>query len=69
MAYKLALPPGLLGVHPIFHISILNKYHQDNFNVTLMDLVLLDQNLTFKEEVVTNFDRQIKKLGQKKLIG
>ncbi len=27
VAYELALPPGLSGVHPVFHILMLKKYH------------------------------------------
>lgn len=27
MAYKLALPPNLSGVHRVFHICILKTYH------------------------------------------
>ena len=29
VAYWLALPPSLLGVHEVFHISMLRKYTQD----------------------------------------
>ena len=27
VAYELALPPGLSGVHPVFHVSMLKRYH------------------------------------------
>ena len=29
VAFELALPPGLSGVHPAFHVSMLKKYHGD----------------------------------------
>ncbi|XP_070022462.1 uncharacterized protein [Nicotiana sylvestris] len=29
MAYRLALPPGLLAVHHVFHVSMIRKYHGD----------------------------------------
>ncbi|WMV41855.1 hypothetical protein MTR67_035240 [Solanum verrucosum] len=29
VAYRFALPPNLLGVHPIFHVSMLKRYHGD----------------------------------------
>ena len=45
VAYQLDYPHGLLGIHHVFHISILKKFHQGGAHVTQWDSVLLDQNL------------------------
>ncbi|XP_059285162.1 uncharacterized protein LOC132038526 [Lycium ferocissimum] len=66
-SYKLSLPPGLSGVHPVFHICMLKKYHSDDSQVILWDSVLLDQNLTFEEEPIVISDRQIWKLTSKEI--
>ena len=67
VAYQLALPPGLSGVHPVFHISILKNYHQGGNNVIQWDSMLLDQNLTFEEEPITILDRQVRNLRSKEI--
>ena len=33
VAYWLALPPSLLGVHEVFHVSMLRKYTPDPAHV------------------------------------
>ena len=30
VAYRLAVPPNLSGVHPVFHVSMLKRYSRDN---------------------------------------
>ena len=34
VAYRLALPPIMLGVHEVFHVSMLRKYTPDPAHVT-----------------------------------
>ncbi|WMV41021.1 hypothetical protein MTR67_034406 [Solanum verrucosum] len=45
VAYRLALPPSLSGVHPLFHVSMLKKYHGDGDYIIKWDSVLLDKDL------------------------
>ena len=67
MAYELALPPGLSGVHPIFHVSMLKRYHGDGNYIISWDSVLLDENLSYKEEPVAILDREVRKLRSREI--
>nr|XP_016516162.1 PREDICTED: uncharacterized protein LOC107832796 [Nicotiana tabacum] len=57
VAFRLVLPPSLLEVHPIFHVSMLRKYHKDRSHVLDFITVQLDENLPYKEEPVAILDR------------
>ena len=67
VAYELALPPGLSGVHPIFHVSMLKRYYGDGSYIIRWDSVLLDENLSYEEELVAILDREIRKLRSREI--
>jgi hypothetical protein len=58
VAYKLELPPSLVGVHDIFHVSQLKKCLQAPVDVVLSEVTPLEADLTYPEH-------PIKILGQK----
>ena len=67
VAYELALPPGLSGVHPVFHVSMLKRYYGDGNYLIRWDSVLLDENLSYEEEPVAILDREVRKLRSKEI--
>ena len=67
VAYELALPPGLSGVHLVFHVSMLKKYHDDGNYIIRWNSVLLDENLSYEEEPVAILDREVRKFRSKEI--
>ena len=61
------MPPGLSGVHPVFHVSMLKRYHGDGNYIIRWDSVLLDENLSYEEEPVVILDRDIHKLRSREI--
>jgi hypothetical protein len=58
VAYKLELPPSLVGVHDIFHVSQLKKCLKAPVDVVLSEVAPLETDLTYPKH-------PIKILGQK----
>ena len=56
VAYRLALPPSLLGVHEVFHVSMLQKYTPNPTHVVNWGELIIDTNGTFKEGPVRIMD-------------
>ena len=50
----ITLPLNFSGVHPVFYVSMLKRYHVDG--------VLLDKDLFYEEEPIVILDRDIQKL-------
>ncbi|XP_070006269.1 uncharacterized protein [Nicotiana sylvestris] len=65
VAYELALPPSLSGVHSVFYVSMLRKYIGDLSHVLDFSMVKLDGDLTYDLEPVAILERQVRKLRSK----
>ena len=50
VAYRLALPPNMPGVHEVFHVSMLRKYTPDPAHVVDWGHIEVDTDGTFEEE-------------------
>ncbi|XP_070001836.1 uncharacterized protein [Nicotiana sylvestris] len=68
VAYRLALSPSLSVVHPVFHVSMLQKYHGDPSHVLDFSTAQLDKDLSYKEELVALLDWQIRQLRSKSFL-
>ncbi|XP_070013166.1 uncharacterized protein [Nicotiana sylvestris] len=66
-AYELALPPSLSGVHPVFHVSMLRRYHADISHMLDFSTIQLDESLGYEEEPVAIIDRQDRQLRSKRI--
>ena len=49
IAYRLALPPSMSGVHEVFHVSMLLKYTPDPAHVVDWGHIEVDTDGTFEE--------------------
>ena len=56
IAYRLALPPSLSGVHEVFHVSMLRKYTPDPAHVVDWGGIIFDTDGTFEEGPVRILD-------------
>ena len=45
VAYILTLPPNFSGVHLVFHVSMLKRYHGDGDYIIKLDSIVLDKDL------------------------
>ncbi|XP_073270442.1 uncharacterized protein [Primulina huaijiensis] len=65
LAYRLALPPSLSGIHDVFHVSMLRKYEPDLSHVLDISEVQLDPDVSYVERPVCILDRSERKLRSK----
>ena len=65
VAYRLALPPSMLGVHEVFHISMLRKYTPDPTHVVDWGQIEVETNETFEAGPVCIVDSRDQVLRSK----
>jgi hypothetical protein len=58
VAYKLELPPSLVGVHDIVHASQLNKCLKAPVDVVLPEVASLESDLTYPEHPIKILDQK-----------
>ena len=61
--YQLALPPGLSGVHVVFHVSIIWKYTLDPTHVVDWGELIVDTDGTFAKgpvRIMNNRDQVLR---------
>ena len=67
LAYRLALPTSMSGVHNVFHISMLRKYVPDESHVIDHSTIEVKENATFVVEPVRILDRSTRKLRRREV--
>ena len=65
VAYRLALPPSMSGVHEVFHVSMLRKYTPDPAQVVDWGQIEVDTDGTFEEGPVCTIDSRDQVLRRK----
>ena len=65
VAYRLALPPSMSGVHEVFHVSMLRKYTPDPAHVVDWGQIEVDTDGTFEEGPVCIVDSRDQVLWRK----
>ena len=65
VAYRLALPPSMSGVHEVFHVSMLRRYTPDPAHVVDWGQIEVDTDGTFEEGPVCIVDSRDRVLQRK----
>ena len=65
VAYRLALPPSMSGVHEVFHVSMLRRYTHDPAHVVDWGKIEVDTDGTFEEGPVRIMDSRDQVLRHK----
>ena len=67
VAYRLALPPKMLGIYNVFHINILRKYMHADIHVIKFNDIEVNNRVTYQERHVRILEHGTKKLINKEI--
>ncbi|KAA0063393.1 pol protein [Cucumis melo var. makuwa] len=67
VAYRLALPPSLLTVHDVFHVSMLRNYVSNPSHVVDYEPLEIDENFSYTEQPVEVLAREVKMLRNREI--
>ncbi|XP_073121373.1 uncharacterized protein [Henckelia pumila] len=67
LAYRVALPPSLDGVHNVFHVSMLRKYISNPSHVLSYEPLQLSPHMTYEERPDRILGRQERRLHNKSI--
>ena len=67
MAYRLALPPELVKLHNVFHVSMLWRYRFDKSHILSIKDVQVQADLSYDEKPKAILVRELKQLWNKKV--
>jgi hypothetical protein len=65
VAYKLDLPPSLVGVHDIFHVSQLKKCLKAPVDIVLPEVTPLEADLSYPEHPIKVLDQMDRVMRRK----
>ena len=67
MAYRLALPPYLAGIHDVFHVSQLRRYVSDPSHILEIENLRVEPNMTVRERPLCILNHQEIRLRNKSI--
>ncbi|XP_073152928.1 uncharacterized protein [Henckelia pumila] len=67
LAYRIALPPSLDGVHNVFHVSMLRKYISNPSHVLICEPLQFSPHTTYEERPDRILERQERRLRNKSI--
>ena len=56
VAYKLVLPPQLVNIHPVFHVSMLRKYIADPSHMVNLDDLYVEEDVSYEVKPIQILD-------------